>query len=300
MKFDYALYAVAAVLALGVGPASAADWGGVREVGGGVPVPVPPPAPIPTFDADSDWYVGLYTGGNFKQDADLTNDITCGCSIGTDSDRAGTVPIFGFSFGRYITPSLRAEIAIDYVPDSQPYRTDFADTLPGQSLSVTLPDASVDTGHYDVHRTDIVRLARTTGLLNLIYDIDTGTRFTPYIGGGAGFSWRRVSREYAEQSTCASAENDQSGAYGAPCGSLPTTYTASGKVTKDQINFAAALQAGIAFAVTDQISWDNGWQMLWESNAVATTTPTVSGSSTISYKDAVLQQFRTGLRVRFD
>lgn len=302
MKSGYALLAVAAVLASGANTATAADWGGVREVGGGVPVPVPAPAPIPTFDADSDWYVGIYTGGDFKLPADVTNTVSCGCSIDVDGDRVGTVPIFGFSFGRYITPSLRAEIAIDYHPDSQPYRTDFADTLPGQTLSLNVPaDGSVDTGTYDVHRTDIVRLARTTGLVNLIYDIDTGTRFTPYVGGGAGFTWRRMSRTYAEQSDCISASNSLSGAYTPPaCGSLPSPYTTSGKEAKDQIDFAAAVQAGVAFAINDTVTWDNGWQMLWESNSIALTTPTVSGINTVTYKDAVMQQFRTGLRLRFD
>lgn len=305
MKFHYASLAVAAVLGFVSTPALAADWAGVREIGGGVPVPVPPPAPIPTFDADSDWYVGLYLGGDIRQDIDILNQVTCGCTIAVDSHDIGTTPIFGFTFGRYITPSLRAEIAIDYHPDQQPFRTDSADLVPQQSLTVAAANGGTDTGTYDVHRTDIVRVARTTGLVNLLYDINTGTRFTPYLGGGVGFSWRRLSREYAEYSTCASAHNDFNGVttnYAPPdCGPrLPNPYTTSGTDSKEQIAFAAALQAGVAIALTDEISWDNGWQMLWEDNGLVTTAPTVSGASTISYKDAVLQQFRTGLRIRFD
>jgi opacity protein-like surface antigen len=301
MKYRCASAVLTAALTLSATNAIAADWGGVRQVGESVPIPVPPPAPVPTFDADSDWYVGIYTGGDVSQDADINNAITCaGCSYARDGSDTGAVPIFGFSFGRYITPSLRAEIAIDYHPDSQPFRTDWADTLPNQTLSGP-GIVGTDTGTYNVHRTDIVRLARTTGLVNLLYDINTGTRFTPYVGGGVGFSWRRMKREYAEQADCISATNDINGPYVPPsCGSLPAQVTNSGNEAKDQINFAAALQAGIAVSLTDWVTWDNGWQMLWESNAIQTTTPTVSGTSTVSYKDAVLQQFRTGLRLRFD
>ncbi len=46
------------VLVASVAPVMAADWGGVKDMGGGVPIPVPAPAPVPTYDADSDWYVG--------------------------------------------------------------------------------------------------------------------------------------------------------------------------------------------------------------------------------------------------
>ncbi len=59
MKFPKALALAGLALALGTAPAWAADWGGIKDMGGGVAVPVPAPAPVPTFDADSDWYVGL-------------------------------------------------------------------------------------------------------------------------------------------------------------------------------------------------------------------------------------------------
>ncbi|MBZ4262015.1 hypothetical protein LAN14_26030, partial [Mycobacterium tuberculosis] len=66
---------------------------------------------------------------------------------------------------------------------------------------------------YSISRTDTVKLSRTTGLVNLIYDFNTGTRFTPYIGGGAGFSWRRLQRSYTETATCVGATNSVSGDY---------------------------------------------------------------------------------------
>ena len=72
----------------------------------------------------------------------------------------------------------------------------------------------IDTNFYSVSRTDTVKLSRTTGLVNLLYDIDTGTRFTPYIGGGVGFSWRKLRRTFSENYSCIDAENSISGPLG--------------------------------------------------------------------------------------
>src|SRR6185312_4975718 len=125
MKFPKALALAGLALALGVAPTWAADWGGIKDMGGGVAVPVPAPAPVPTFDADSDWYVGLAIGANISQSATITDTDTDFLGNSTpghfakDSGDVGASPIFGLTFGRYITPSLRAEIAIDYSPDAQ-------------------------------------------------------------------------------------------------------------------------------------------------------------------------------------
>ena len=74
----------------------------------------------------------------------------------------------------------------------------------------------------------------------------------------------------------------------------------SGSSTKEQVDFAAAVQAGIAYNITDSITWDNGWQMLCEANSIASVTPSASGANTIVFKDSILQQFRSGIRVKFD
>jgi hypothetical protein len=56
----------------------------------------------------------------------------------------------------------------------------------------------------------------------------------------------------------------------------------------------------VAYNITDQIIWDNGWQMLWEGNSIASVAPSASGDNRIVYKDSVLQQFRSGIRIKFD
>jgi opacity protein-like surface antigen len=297
MKFHKAWVATGFALALLSAPATAADWGGIKDMGGNIPVPVPAPAPVPTYDIYSDWYVGLAIGANVLQDATITDtdtDYLGNSSRGhfaRDSSDIGSSPIFGLNFGRYITPSLRAEIAIDYTPDAQISRSENL----GYSVSTSGYNSltnSIVTNDYSVSRTDTVKLSRTTGLVNLLYDIDTGTRFTPYIGGGVGFSWRKLRRSYSEDYSCIGSCSP----FAAPSSASPL----SGSSTKEQIDFAAAVQAGIAYNITDSITWDNGWQMLWESNSIASVAPSASGANTIVFKDSVLQQFRSGVRIKFD
>jgi hypothetical protein len=74
----------------------------------------------------------------------------------------------------------------------------------------------------------------------------------------------------------------------------------SGSSTNQQFDFAAAVQAGISYNITDQIIWDNGWQMLWEGNSIASSAQSVSGENRIVFKDSILQQFRSGIRIKFD
>jgi opacity protein-like surface antigen len=302
--------AAAFVLACGSLPAWAGDLG-IREVGAPVPVPVPAPMPVSTFDADSDWYIGLAIGANLSQSASIRDtDIDY---LGTespgvwarDSDEMGASPIFGLNFGRYITPSLRAEIAVDYSPDakiSKDGRQVYPVTNSAQNFDIGV--GGIDTDNYTVSRSDTVKLSRTTMLVNLIYDIHTGTRFTPYIGGGVGFTWRKLRRNYSEDATCLGAINSVSGSYGAGvCSGNPALSgagTMSGSETKEQLDVAAAVQAGISYNITDSIVWDNGWQMLWEDNAIASSAPSASGTNKIVFKDSVLQQFRSGLRIKFN
>ena len=298
MTFSKALALAGLTLIGAATPGWAADWGGVRDMGGGVPVPVPAPAPVPTYDYDSDWYVGLGIGANVSQSAKIKDsDIKMPLK---DSGDIGASPIFSGSFGRYITPSLRAEAVFDYSPDERltddgtlRYRT--------TRTSINVAGTGTDSDTYGVLRNDSVKLSRTTALFNLLYDIPTGTRFTPYIGGGVGFTWRRIRRGYSEFASCGSTANFPDltcDVTGNPA--MPPSASVSGSTSKNQFDFAAAVQAGIAYNITDQIVWDNGWQMLWEGNAISSTAPSISGDNTIVYKNAVLQQFRSGIRIRFD
>jgi len=258
-------------------------------MGGGVPIPVPAPAPVPTYDADSDWYIGLSLGGNLLTDATI-KDSDPNMPVKNGNDIAMS-PTFGLMFGRYITPSLRWEITVDYTPN-----TNLIDgTMKYRTFGE--PGTAIETQQYGVFRNDTVKLSRTTALFNLLYDIPTGTRFTPYLGGGFGLTWRRLERSYAENASC----SDTFDFPGISCNpGSPTNASTSGSASKNQINFAAAVQAGVATDLTDSIVWDNGWQMLWESGGISIDGNSISGNNRLTFKDSVLQQFRSGIRIKFD
>ena len=124
MKSAKTWIATGFLLAASVAPAMAADWGGVKDMGGGVPIPVPAPAPVPTFDADSDWYVGLMLGGNISRVEGHGYGYGLSGTSAADQRTMAKSPCrrsYGLTFGRYITPSLRWEIAVDYTPDTRIY-----------------------------------------------------------------------------------------------------------------------------------------------------------------------------------
>ncbi len=76
-----------------------------------------------------------------------------------------------------------------------------------------------------------VELDSQSIFLNAYYDIDTGTKFTPYIGGGIGYAKNEVS------------------------------LSSSGlNISKDDTNFAWQLGAGVAYAVNDNVSVDFGYR----------------------------------------
>ncbi|WP_024275518.1 outer membrane beta-barrel protein [Hyphomicrobium sp. 802] len=289
MKSTIAWIATIFVMASGAAPVMAADWGGVKDMGGGVPIPVPAPAPVPTYDADSDWYIGLSLGGNLLTDATI-RDSDPNMPVKDGNDIAAS-PTFGLTFGRYITPSLRWEIAVDYTPNTN--------LIDGQIKYRTYgePGTAIETQQYGVFRNDTVKLSRTTALFNLLYDIPTGTRFTPYLGGGFGLTWRRLERSYTENASC----DDTFDFPGISCnGAGSSNSSTSGSSSKNQINFAAAVQAGVSTDLTDSIVWDNGWQMLWESGGISIDGNSISGNNRLTFKDSILQQFRSGIRIKFD
>ena len=307
MKSAKTWIATGFLLAASVAPAMAADWGGVKDMGGGVPIPVPAPAPVPTFDADSDWYVGLMLGGTISQsskvtdtDTDYLGNSSPGAFGGEDVPATAT---YGLTFGRYITPSLRWEVAVDYTADTRITPGGTLGYVAANSAPSLSPSGGFDTNFYNIARTDTVKLSRTTALFNLLYDIPTGTRFTPYIGGGAGFTWRRLRRSFSENSGCRDTYNSATDSFALGCATnspLPSPGTISGSDSKNQIDFAAAVQAGIATNLAESIIWDNGWQMLWEGGSIGMSAASAAGDNRIVYKDAVLQQFRSGLRIKFD
>lgn len=279
-------------------PAIAADMG-IKDFGGAGGVPVPAPVPIPMYDAE--WYIGVAAGAVLSDSAAVTN---IGSAMPVN-DNLKNVLFGGISAGRYITPSIRAEIAIDAYGDvtlAGPVAATYTDAKTANS---TINSGTLDTNHYDVTRTDKVTLGRTTAMLNMFYDIDTGTSFRPYIGGGVGLTWRSMKRKWSEHAECAFTTNNVVHNYPADsCAvsttDLPASYDKSGSDSTERFDLALAAMAGISYEITPDIIWDNGYQLLWESNGVDISAQTVSGTSTVKYSSALQHHFRTGLRFNID
>lgn len=298
MNVRFACLSVGLALAVLAQPASAADWnnGGesIKDMSGSAGVPVP--APVPVADYAADWYIGVVTGGVLSDDSSIT-EVGTGMPVRDSSDLAKTM-FGGISAGRYLTPSLRAEIAFDFYDDF---------TIAGPNevaypLSLTSP-SSGDVAVYDVTRTDTVKIGRTTGMFNLFYDIPVSQRFKPYIGAGVGVTWRSIKRKYSVNGACDHVNGDPN------CSSLPTdlepTFEENDTLESDRFDVALAAMAGFTIEVTPSILWDNGYQLLWESNSIEMLAPTYCGSgascdSTVKYADTMQHQFRTGLRFLID
>ena len=108
------------------------------------------------------FYVGAALGANFLTDSDLS-----GKGInGSAEFNIGPVGLLsaGYGFGN----GLRSEIELGG-------RTNGVDKLNGNA--VTQSDGRVNA---------------YSAMLNLLYDINTGTAFTPYIGGGIGWAFLDV------------------------------------------------------------------------------------------------------------
>ena len=78
-----------------------------------------------------------------------------------------------------------------------------------------------------------------SAMLNVYYDIDTGTKFTPYVGGGIGMAYLK-NKTKVTGSTTAGALNLGS--------------------SESENNFAWNIGAGVSYALNDKVSIDAGYR----------------------------------------
>ena len=98
-----------------------------------------------------------------------------------------------------------------------------ADTKKSYTTNIGLPE------------TFNAKLETQSFMLNAYYDIDTGSKITPYIGGGIGYAKLKLNDQYWQD-----------------------VYAKNIKDT----NFAWQIGAGVAYAVTDNISIDAGYRYI--------------------------------------
>lgn len=300
MKVGIACISVALTFAAAANTASAADWNngdsGLKDMGGGAAVAVPAPVPVPRTLAE--WYVGIAAGGVLSDESSISSDNPY-IPVLEEDDRNNTL-FGGISAGRYLTPSLRAEIAFDFYDHLN--ITDRTD----QNYTAAEDGANGVALHYRVARTDKFEVGRTTGLFNLIYDIPLSSRFKPYVGAGAGFSWRSMRRNFTETAVC-DYQVDHSAtppSRSEVCSSFgegqQATEVTTGSDEVDRFDVALALMAGISWEVSSNIFWDNGYQLLWERAGIQQNAQSFSGHHFVKYEDSTIHQFRTGVRYAFD
>jgi len=272
------------------GPALAGGdviYTGVREMGAAVPVP----APIPIALYEPEYYVRFDTGAAWLSDGTLDE---VGSSMTTRSiDNVEALEFGSIGAGRYITPSIRAELAVDLYTRGQLDRGGENFT---EVLTATRPDASVDTFTYDVTRQEKVKFEQDIGMLNFYYDFRNSTRFTPYVGAGIGVTYRQLTRTSSEYAECSSGENSVTGPF--VCSS--TSTITEGTATKKAWDVAGALMAGIAIQVSDDVLWDTGYRYLWQNGGLAVDSLTLAGTSRFEIKDIGQHQLRTGIRLNLN
>jgi outer membrane protein OmpA-like peptidoglycan-associated protein len=130
-------------------------------------------------------YVGAGAGANFMQESKF-NALGYGAKIETKTGWAA-VGSLGWGFGN----GLRAELEGNYrTNDVSKSKVNGVGTVGGHGA-----------------------LANYGVMVNAIYDIQTGTPFTPYLGVGAGYGWLETNKYRASAANLSATSDDTAGAF---------------------------------------------------------------------------------------
>ncbi len=136
---------------------------------------------------------------------------------------------------------------IKWVSEDEAGTDKFSDNVFGGSLAYGVKTGAVRTElelnikqdaektYHDEDGSTKMSMENNSIMLNVYYDIDTGTKFTPYVGAGIGASRLKASLKY----------NDLDGAFNG---------------SKSKTNFAWQIGAGVSYAMTDNLALDAGYR----------------------------------------
>jgi opacity protein-like surface antigen len=216
-----------------------------------LPAPVYEPVPVPP--APGGWYLRGDIGYKMYQDPSVKfEDSLAGVSFSNENlDDTGDIGVgVGYRFNKW----LRADITADYE-----WPADFHGTTPCGCLGTNIEEG---------------QLSSWTGLLNVYADLGEWHGFSPYVGGGVGFSYLQM-------------DNIRS-------------LNADGTIvnTKDgnDWNFAWALMAGVAYNFTPNLALDVGYRYLNLGSVDSGTVPAASGTGHFKYDDIAAHEIRVGMR----
>ena len=157
----------------------------------------------------STWYVSLFGGVSFLEDVDTLYEGEGEYSVETD-----TGFIVGGALGTRVWDPVRLEVEVSYAEwGGDHYTADYNGPFEG----------SVQ-GHLDA----------LFVLGNIWFDIDTGTVFRPYLGGGAGVAWADANAPF---------DGDDSEGYG-----------------DGEMGFAFQLGGGLQFDLAEHVALDIGYR----------------------------------------
>ncbi len=322
MRLTSACLAIGVSLIASAGvPAQAGDLGngaagGIRDYGGGA-VPVPMPS---VYEENFKWYLRGDIGSAFKNTGTFGNN---GWPI-TFSQPGDwhELSIVTLGFGKYVTPSLRAEFTVDYRPDrviasgsqtilgitktAQLANTTVSATVGG--VAVTSNASVFVTNSYTGNLAENIAYENSTFMASGIYDFNRGGRLRPYVGAGVGIAMHQVSRNSTDIYTCAGSTKNtipDNGSIVVPPASSPNCDTSSASGLKDSYattanttmigyGLAAALQAGITYDITARTHLDTGYRMLWQSGHL--NVASANGLSSLRVNDQINHEIRTGIR----
>lgn len=323
MKVRIACLSLVLAMAVeGLSPAMAADFGyraggGIRDYGGGPAVPVPAPVPIPVYTGG--WYLRLDAGVGIIDEPSLSETgfeygrpdqygIDTGAAsprsitsswLNSDFDTFSTLGGgVGYDFGHgwrldaTVERRSNAKVQIDGSDhwDQYGYRT------VGGAHQYQLIDANangVPDGQTNFTVNDVTKIGGTVWMLNAYYDLAKWGAFTPYIGGGVGFVWNRLSRTHTDTvTTCA---NDAFPS----CPTLSAPDETTVEKASDRVTFAAAAMAGISYELTDITTLDLGYRYLWLGGTDISLD--INGDhSVLSIGDQHVHEMRAGVRFTFN
>ena len=127
------------------------------------------------------------------------------------------------------------------------------------------------------------KLSVYSAMLNLYYDFNTGTKFTPYVGAGLGYAYLKNKTKVT-----------------GPAGS--GAYINQGSSEGDH-NIAYNISAGVSYALNDKVSFDAGYRYSDYGKVKETTVQSATGLKALTvntgHYDVTAHEFLLGLRYAF-
>jgi opacity protein-like surface antigen len=302
----FAIVALAGASSPGV---AGGDWDAAGIASYNRSVPVPAPIPVPVNRAQ--WYLR----GDVSWTASAGGDIdVTGYPVDTFDFAGGDGPWrIGFGVGYYITRNLRIEGVIEYKEEQTTTRhtesitqtlnsvESFSGNVGGVPTTANALYSRDYTGDFDHEST----IKGGNFLLNLIYDFDTGTRFQPFIGVGAGVAVHRLhisgdSVLYCDDETISDLGTDFDETtpilFNPACTGGPASIDSRDSNAQTAYGFAGALMAGFSYEIDEGIMIDTGYRFLYEGGKAVIGFHTPATVGTIEVGERTNHEIRTGIR----